>query len=129
MVRPLWYDSLIGRKGVRKMSVNPFGGSGSVVRVPSKVSASSRRLGSPGARLSNTGSGRAVRRSDSMARHPAGRALTAEDNNNLAAVIAMADFVRGVNRAEIAANLALDSRKESRKAISERLDSVGDWDS
>ena len=45
------------------MSYNPYGGgSGSIVVTPRKVHASDRRLGTIGARLTNTKHGKAVRR-------------------------------------------------------------------
>jgi hypothetical protein len=45
------------------MSYNPFGGgSGSIVVTPRKVQATDRRLGTIGARLTNTKHGKAVRR-------------------------------------------------------------------
>lgn len=45
------------------MSYNPFGGgSGSIVVTPRKVQATDRRLGTVGARLTNTKHGKAVRR-------------------------------------------------------------------
>jgi transposase len=44
------------------MSYNPFGGgSGSIVVTPRKVQATDRRLGTQGARLTNTKHGKAVR--------------------------------------------------------------------
>jgi hypothetical protein len=45
------------------MTYNPFGGgSGSIVVTPRKVQATDRRLGTIGARLTNTKHGKAVRR-------------------------------------------------------------------
>jgi hypothetical protein len=45
------------------MSYNPYGGgSGSIVVTPRKVQATDRRLGTIGARLTNTKHGKAVRR-------------------------------------------------------------------
>jgi hypothetical protein len=45
------------------MSFNPYGGgSGSIVVTPRKVQATDRRLGTQGARLTNTKHGKAVRR-------------------------------------------------------------------
>jgi hypothetical protein len=45
------------------MSYNPYGGgSGSIVVTPRKVQATDRRLGTQGARLTNTKHGKAVRR-------------------------------------------------------------------
>ena len=45
------------------MSFNPYGGgSGSIVVTPRKVQATDRRLGTIGARLTNTKHGKAVRR-------------------------------------------------------------------
>ena len=44
------------------MTYNPYGGLGSIVVTPRKVHASDRRLGTIGARLTNTKHGKAVRR-------------------------------------------------------------------
>ena len=44
------------------MSYNPYGGLGSIVVTPRKVHASDRRLGTIGARLTDTKHGKAVRR-------------------------------------------------------------------
>lgn len=44
------------------MTYNPYGGLGSIVVTPRKVHASDRRLGTIGARLTDTKHGKAVRR-------------------------------------------------------------------
>ena len=44
------------------MSFNPYGGQGSIVVTPRKPQASERRLGSRGARLTDTRHGKALRR-------------------------------------------------------------------
>lgn len=44
------------------MSYNPYGGLGSIVVTPRKVQATDRRLGTIGARLTDTKHGKAVRR-------------------------------------------------------------------
>jgi hypothetical protein len=52
------------------MSYNPYGGgSGSIVVTPRKVQATDRRLGSQGARLTNTKHGKAVRLTRTRTRH------------------------------------------------------------
>ncbi len=47
------------------MTYNPYGGLGSIVVTPRKVHASDRRLGTIGARLTDTKHGKAVRRTRS----------------------------------------------------------------
>jgi hypothetical protein len=44
------------------MSYNPYGGQGSIVVTPRKPQASARRLGTSGARLTDTRHGKALRR-------------------------------------------------------------------
>jgi len=44
------------------MSYNPYGGQGSIVVTPRKPQASARRLGTSGARLTDTSHGKALRR-------------------------------------------------------------------
>lgn len=51
------------------MTYNPYGGLGSIVVTPRKVHASDRRLGTIGARLSDTKHGKAVRLTRTRTRH------------------------------------------------------------
>lgn len=48
-------------KGNRTMTYSPYGAKGSIVVTPRKVHASDRRLGTIGARLTDTAHGKAVR--------------------------------------------------------------------
>jgi hypothetical protein len=51
------------------MTYNPYGGLGSIVVTPRKVQATDRRLGSQGARLTDTKHGKAVRLKRTRSRH------------------------------------------------------------
>lgn len=51
------------------MSYSPYGAKGSIVVTPHKVQASDRRLGTIGARLTNTQHGKAVRIKRTRTRH------------------------------------------------------------
>ena len=51
------------------MTYSPFGAKGSIVVTPRKVQASDRRLGTIGARLTDTGHGKAVRIKRTRTRH------------------------------------------------------------
>ena len=51
------------------MTYNPYGGLGSIVVTPRKVHASDRRLGTQGARLTDTTHGKAVRIKRTRTRH------------------------------------------------------------
>jgi hypothetical protein len=53
----------------RHLTYNPYGGLGSIVVTPRKVHASDRRLGTIGARLSDTKHGKAVRLTRTRTRH------------------------------------------------------------
>ena len=53
----------------RPLTYNPYGGSGSIVVTPPSVRASDRRLGTNGARLSDTKHGKAVRLTRTRQRH------------------------------------------------------------
>ena len=56
-------------KGNRTMTYNPYGGLGSIVVTPRKVQATDRRLGTAGARLTDTQHGKAVRIKRTRTRH------------------------------------------------------------
>jgi hypothetical protein len=51
------------------MTYNPYGGLGSIVVTPRKVQATDRRLGTQGARLTDTKHGKAVRLKRTRSRH------------------------------------------------------------
>jgi len=51
------------------MTYSPYGTKGSIVVTPRKVHASDRRLGTVGARLTDTGHGKAVRLKRTRSRH------------------------------------------------------------
>lgn len=51
------------------MTYNPYGGLGSIVVTPRKVQATDRRLGTQGARLTDTKHGKAVRLKRTRTRH------------------------------------------------------------
>jgi hypothetical protein len=51
------------------MTYSPYGAKGSIVVTPRKVHASDRRLGTVGARLTDTGHGKAVRLKRTRPRH------------------------------------------------------------
>ena len=51
------------------MTYSPYGAKGSIVVTPRKVHASDRRLGTIGARLTDTGHGKAVRLKRTRSRH------------------------------------------------------------
>lgn len=51
------------------MTYNPYGGLGSIVVTPRKVQATDRRLGTQGARLTDTKHGKAVRIKRTRTRH------------------------------------------------------------
>jgi hypothetical protein len=53
----------------RPLTYNPYGGLGSIVVTPRKVHASDRRLGTIGARLTDTQHGKAVRIKRTRTRH------------------------------------------------------------
>jgi hypothetical protein len=56
-------------KGNRTMTYSPYGAKGSIVVTPRKVHASDRRLGTIGARLTDTKHGKAVRLKRTRPRH------------------------------------------------------------
>ena len=85
------------------MSYNPFGGgSGSIVVTPRKVHASDRRLGTIGARLTNTKHGKAVRRTRPRHAVTTNRpkvervlpTLSIEEQERLARILALAERER-----------------------------------
>lgn len=88
----------------RPLTYNPYGGSGSIVVTPPSVRASDRRLGTNGARLSDTKHGKAVRLTRTRQRHAVTTnrpkvervlpTLSDQEQERLARVLALAERER-----------------------------------